>query len=556
MFKTNKTHLQPRLFSTINQLPEKQKKMLESSWASTFYREVFCRIDEEKFAVLYSDAPSRPNIAVNLLVGMEIHKAGRGLSDEELMELFHFDVLFRYSLGLDQLGEGDFAIRVLYYFRERLSTHYLKTGENLLESVFEDLTDGQIEKLGIKTKQQRMDSTQIASNIVDASRLRLLVEALRRSYRILCEEDKKLLEKEYAPYLKGSSGQYTYRVKGREATRKHIEKVGQSIQNLLSLLEKGYADENAYQILERIFEEHFHIVEDGIKPKEPEDISSGSLQSVDDLEASYRTKRKEHYKGYVANIAETCDPENEIQIITNVQVAPNNVDDDQMLADALPNLHKRTKVEKMQVDGGYGGENSDKIAEDLGVEIIASAIRGANPDPNKFHLADFDVQQNQEGEAIKITCPQGQTVDVNIARTTGRQGRFEPEICNKCPFKANGHCIVIQQKRDPRPLISFSLKELRSAKRRKSYLAQKKSEKNLRPAVEATMRSAKYPFPAGKLPVRGRFRMSSMMIASVIHINMRRIWKYEADILCLNLFFSCFTLENLFFTLSQEKCTV
>jgi len=38
----------------------------------------------------------------------------------------------RYALGYDQLGDGDFAIRSLYYFRERLSEYYLKTGINLL----------------------------------------------------------------------------------------------------------------------------------------------------------------------------------------------------------------------------------------------------------------------------------------------------------------------------------------------------------------------------------------------------------------------------------------
>ena len=194
MFKANKKHLQPQLFSTINQLPEKQRKMLETSWADTFYREVFCRIDEEKFSVLYSASPSRPNTPINILVGLEILKSGYGWSDAELMEHFYFDIQVRYALGLDQLGDGDFAIRSLYYLRERMSEHYLETGTNLLESVFEDITDAQLEKLEIKTKIQRMDSTQIASNIVDANRLRLLVEAIRRTYRMLSKDDKKEVE--------------------------------------------------------------------------------------------------------------------------------------------------------------------------------------------------------------------------------------------------------------------------------------------------------------------------------------------------------------------------
>lgn len=529
MHKLNEKHLSPELFSTISFLPQKTRNLLGDSWAPVFYEEVFCQIDEEKFAVLYSDKPSRPNVPVNILVGLEIHKAGRGWSDAELIEHYNFDVQIRYSLGIHQLGEEDFAIRSLYHFRERMSKYYLKTGINLMESIFEDITDKQLEKLEINTGIQRMDSTQIASNIVNASRLQLCVEAIQRSHRMLDEEDKKLFEADYAPYLKGSAGQYIYRVKGKEENKKHLAQVGESIHTLLLKLEDRYADEDAYKILERIFEEHYRLVEENVEIKDPKEISSDSLQSLDDLEASYRTKRNEHHKGFVTNITETCDPENELQIITLVQVEPNNVDDDKMFADALPDLHERTDVERIYVDGGYGGKASDEIAEDLSIEVAASAIRGADPDPDKFHLADFDIEQDKKGELTKITCPNGQTVAVERARTTGRQGRFDPEVCEKCPFMANGRCPVKQQKRDPRPVISFTVPELRSAKRRKTHLALSKEEKNLRPAVEATMKSAKLPFPGGKLPVRGQFRVTYMMAGVGIHINMRRIWKYRLN---------------------------
>jgi len=67
MFKKNTKHLQPALISAASELPEKQLKLLKDSWASTFYREFFCRIDEQVFAELYSNEPSRPNIPVTPL---------------------------------------------------------------------------------------------------------------------------------------------------------------------------------------------------------------------------------------------------------------------------------------------------------------------------------------------------------------------------------------------------------------------------------------------------------------------------------------------------------
>jgi hypothetical protein len=49
-----------------------------------------------------------------------------------------------YALGYRQLGEGDFDLRTLYYFRERLSRHMQETGVNLLDKAFEQVTDAQI----------------------------------------------------------------------------------------------------------------------------------------------------------------------------------------------------------------------------------------------------------------------------------------------------------------------------------------------------------------------------------------------------------------------------
>ncbi|MDD5369768.1 MAG: hypothetical protein PHQ40_11830 [Anaerolineaceae bacterium] len=39
----------------------------------------------------------------------------------------------RYALGYWQLGEGDFDLRTLYYFRGRLSQYMQQEGQNLLD---------------------------------------------------------------------------------------------------------------------------------------------------------------------------------------------------------------------------------------------------------------------------------------------------------------------------------------------------------------------------------------------------------------------------------------
>ncbi len=84
MYKRNQNHLQLPLMSQLDALPDKQLERLEGSWAGTFYRDFFSRLDEDIFADLYSEKPSRPNVPVNVLAGFEVLKAGFGYSDEEM----------------------------------------------------------------------------------------------------------------------------------------------------------------------------------------------------------------------------------------------------------------------------------------------------------------------------------------------------------------------------------------------------------------------------------------------------------------------------------------
>jgi hypothetical protein len=367
--------------------------------------------------------------------------------------------------------------------------------------------------------------------------LQLLVEAIQLIHRILNEGDQQRLKESFEPYLKGTAGHYTYRVKGKEAIQEHMQQVGAAIYQLLAELKTRYADEPAYQVLSRIFGENFHLQEEGVCPKENQELDSGCLQSVDDLDASYRTKAKQHYKGYVANLTETCDPDNNLQLITKVQVAPNNVDDSQLLADALPNLQERTDLDTLWTDGSFGGEASDMALDGQNITLIQTAIRGPKADPHQFHLADFDFHLDAQGDPTHLTCPYGQKVPVTPGKTTGLHARFDPDICSTCPFHQEKRCRSQPQKRDPRFLVAFTPKQLRAAQRRKTYLNQKDSDQNLRAAVEATVRSVKHPFPASKLPVRGQFRMTSMLIASAIHVNVRRIWRYQLENILSWLFF-------------------
>jgi hypothetical protein len=272
-----------------------------------------------------------------------------------------------------------------------------------------------------------MDSTQIASNIRQYSRLQLLVEVLQRVHRDLSEADQQRYAPEFAAYLKGSSGQYLYRIKP-EAYANHLEQIGQVMHQLVTALAPTYADHPSYQMLVRVFNEHFIIEgkddndddDEGLRPRQGEELSAASLQSPDDEVASYRHKRGEDFTGYVANLAETCHPDNPFQLIMEVQAEPNTTDDAAMLAESLPRLKERTGLDEMHTDGGYNSPKVDQVMRQHQVKQVQTAIRGRQPNPAKLNLDDFTWELDPQGRPLTLTAPTGQPAEIQPGRQPDR----------------------------------------------------------------------------------------------------------------------------------------
>jgi hypothetical protein len=529
VYKANKRHLQPPLLSNVNALPEKQRDRLADSWAGTFYREFFCRLNEAPFAVLYANCPSRPNIPVNVLVGLETLKAGFGWSDEELYDHFLFDLQVRYALGYHTFAEGGFELRSLYNFRRRLSQYNVEHGVNLLDGCFEAITDQQVIAFHVNTSQQRMDSTMVASNILDSSRLQLAAELLQRIARILSEADLAHYAESLGPYLKDTTNQYVYRIKGKQQVQEHLTAIGQLLFQLLQEVRAGYAEHPFWPVVERFFAENFRVESERVQPVAGQELTSSCLQSLDDLEASYRQKGQKFFKGYVGNLTETCHPANAVQLITKVQAEPNHVDDPALLVSALPNLAERTKVEQLYTDGGFGSPEVDRVLRENQVEQIQSAIRGTHLTPDKLHLSAYQIEQNEQGQPIQITCPGKFTVAVQPRSTAAKSfaARFETANCEQCPFHTEDRCRIVWRKKCAKFQMDFTQQEVDAALRRRRCLENQQAEHNLRAAVEAAVRCLKHPFPDGKLPVRGLFRVWSLLIGSAAMVNIRRITRYQ-----------------------------
>ena len=347
-----------------------------------------------------------------------------------------------------------------------------------------------------------------------------------RVQRMLCENDQKRYAELLGPYVKNKASQYIYRLKSGQYGEKMVQ-IGPVMHQLLVELAADYEGQEPYQLLSRVFADHFVWTEAEQRPKEATEVSADSLQSPDDPDATYRKKQGQSYHGYVSNISETCHPENETQLIVKVQLEPNVTDDEQMLVDALPNLMERTDVNELYTDGGYNGPALDEALDETPIEHFPSAIRGGRTPKGFLSLTDFEWETDDDGQPFTLTCPQGQVIPVESGRAEQRFiARPDAQTCDSCPLLAL--CPMRPQGNQRTPVLYLDHRTIQVALKR-LRAATFSQNGNLRAAVEATVRSVKHPFRHGKVLVRGLFRVSCVVLSSAIMVNARRLHKLVTE---------------------------
>ena len=524
MFLVNEGHRQQSFFSINNLLSPKSWKQLSNSWAGTFYKEVFCRIDETIFSCLYSKKDSRPNVAVNVLVALEILKSGFGWSDEVLYEQAKYNLQVRLALGLHNLNEDIFTERTIYNFRRRVREYARETGINLMQKVFEQITDSQLAELALETGWQRMDSTQVLSNLAEMTRLELMVAVLQEVYKQLEESNREQYKEPWAQYLAGRPHEVCFKIPTGE-TEEHLLTIGRELNKLEAVLTKKASESEALSLIRRVLEEQYTQESKGALQLRPgEDVKADSLQSPHDLEATYRIKGGKTFRGgYVVNVSETANDENPVQMIVDMQVEPNQADDAMLMGQSLDCQDEREiKVEKMTTDGGYTGPKGEAVCEQHDVELRATRMRGGTSHAGKWRWEEYNWEVDEAERPVGISCPQGRQGRITPGQTDGKFiVRFESQQCRQCPFFRK-ECRVHNRVRVG-PTLYVTQRAIEVARRRQQLHPE---ETPVRVVVESTIRSVKNAFPGGKLPVRGLIRARMMLYLAALMVNVRRLHHY------------------------------
>lgn len=236
-------------------LTEREKRILDKSWATTFADRIFPLIKEERFACLYSDKASRPNTPVNVIVGALILKELRGQTDDELLESLLFDVRYQRALHTDGFEEQPMSDATLKRFRRRCLTYETEHGVDLIGDCVKDLSGEMAKLMKINGQIRRMDSLMVASNIKRLSHMELLYTCLSNfvTYLHKTEGNDKLsgLEHYYDPNDMNAVIYHKSDVPASESTQTILN----DISALLEKCEGSYDDVDHYQLLIRVVNE-------------------------------------------------------------------------------------------------------------------------------------------------------------------------------------------------------------------------------------------------------------------------------------------------------------
>ena len=133
-------------------------------------------------------------------------------------------------------------------------------------------------RLQASTGWQRMDSTQVLSNLAQMTRLELLVAVLQAVHRQLPEAAQQRWAGRWAQYLEGRPHQVCYKIPTAEV-EVHLLTIGRE----LCAIEVELAQ------VRRVLDEQYERGSDGgTAPRPPGEVSASSLQSPHDPDATYR----------------------------------------------------------------------------------------------------------------------------------------------------------------------------------------------------------------------------------------------------------------------------
>jgi len=391
----------------------------KNQWHHVFREQVFNKIDERIFSVLYHNKEGAPNSAVNVLISMMLLKEGFGWSDSELYDNCRFNILVRNALGLLDFRESVPCEASYYNFKRRIQLYLDKHSVDLVKKVYASITTEQVLHFKVDGRSVRMDSKLLGSNIARLSRFEMVHGVLEKFYKYLPEKKKSMLPEELSKKLgviaKEEGEKIVYRSKDTEIADKLVD-MGKILYQLVTL----YKGESVpyYDLIAKVLAEQFNISEANVAPKHHEELKATNIQSAEDTDCDYRKKdEQEIFGGYSVNVTETCS-ESGLNLITVPEVKPASASDKDFYQSGVEQTESITQQSVIEsfTDGAYHSQANKAYNEAKGIDMVLTGLQGREGRLSfEYQGNDLVIIDTKTGETVSsILTPQGKSYKIEI----------------------------------------------------------------------------------------------------------------------------------------------
>ena len=509
---------QTRLFDPFDGvLTPKARQRLLDGWPGVFRYVMLELMPADALAKHFDPTMGRPSKELYSMAGLIFLAEYFNWTKDEALEAYCFHMGVHYALNLEPVAQ-ELSMRTL----ERNIARF--KDDDLAEAVMADVTVRLVEHLGIKVDKQRLDSTHIFSDMASFGRTRLMGVAIKRflkqveqnapaDYDTLPET----LRQRYAP---GVNQLFADVAKDADSRRLLRQQVAEDMHTLV----KQFADhpkhsgKTTYKAMERIFYDQCDVQEDKVtvKTKTGGDV----IQNPSDPDATYDGHKG---PGYQVQLSETCNSENEVQLITCAIGQTAAEPDSEAVEPVLDDLeHNALLPEQLLGDTHYCGDENVQKAAQRGVELVGpvggSEKSKEDASYERLTIDDFDIDEHTE--EVKC-CPAGHTPDTSVQdEQTGKTTTVMPEsACSGCDFY--GQCPVEKCKGQYR-LVHTAKQRRLAARRREENTEVFRERYKIRGGIEGTNSGVKRVTGLGQLRVRGRSAVFHAIYLKVAGWNMRR----------------------------------
>jgi IS5 family transposase len=342
----------------------------------------------EEVLGLYHAELGRPALDPVVMLKLCFLQSYCNLADREVMRRAQTDLLFRVFLGLD-VEEPLPHHSSLSVFRARL-------GDEVFKRIFNRLVGQAVAEGLVSNELALVDSYGIEADVRVPRFRKLLSRVITQALGVLEEggEEVAAVRQEAAELHEDTS----WRLSKELAQRSEEQWVALAglVHERLERLSDGSARR----------EEVLELLAAALDRKERK-RSGGYL--VSDIDPDARWKRKKHgrraFVGYVENIVVDADSE----LITDVTVAPANLDDSEAFSDLVQGHEANVGAMPQGVvaDSGYhSGENRNLLKDKSEDHIAVPTPKGHKQ--GKFAACDFHLEYDEQGRPVRAQCPHGQ----------------------------------------------------------------------------------------------------------------------------------------------------